>query len=594
MEANGMPSEPPAALRRVTRDPNDVAMHAMVEGAPVAMMRVDQDLVVTYANPKSIELLRALQEHLPVRADDIVGTCIDVFHAHPEHQRAILADPDRLPHRAEITLGDETLALLITALRSDGGEHLGACLTWEVVTEKKRNEEAMARVRAMVEGAPMAMMQVDRDLVVTYANPASVELLERIEEHLPIRAKDIVGTCIDVFHADPAHQRRILDDASKLPHEATIEVGGESLSLLISPVRNLAGEHVGASLTWEIVTEKLRFEAERAARARRDAEEAEDARQRVTRILEVVVAAVSGYLSREVEKPGEGPLGETGRGLNLLVSEFSSKIFDIRQGANVLDGSAETLQTSSQTLGANAEETEQQATVVSAAAEQVSQSVQTVAAGVEELGAAVGQIADNAKEAAQAATLGVDEARQSNATVSALGESSAAIGQVIKVITSIAQQTNLLALNATIEAARAGDAGRGFAVVANEVKELAKETARATEDIERRIEAIQTDTDSAVEAIGRVTERMERVNEIQSVISLSVEEQRVTTQEIARSLAEASRGTAEIADNITGVAEAARDTTGVASHVRTATDEMQSVTGSLGELVGAFRLSGDV
>ena len=184
------------------------------------------------------------------------------------------------------------------------------------------------------------------------------------------------------------------------------------------------------------------------------------------------------------------------------LSNLRTSISKIGQTAATLSTSSGELSTVSQQMSANAEETSSQANVVSAAGEQVNRNLQTVATGSEEMSVSIKEIAKNATEAAKVATEAVKAAQATNATVSKLGESSVEIGQVIKVITSIAQQTNLLALNATIEAARAGEAGKGFAVVANEVKELAKETAKATEDISRKIESIQVDTKGAVEAIG--------------------------------------------------------------------------------------------
>ena len=180
--------------------------------------------------------------------------------------------------------------------------------------------------------------------------------------------------------------------------------------------------------------------------------------------------------------------------------------------------------------------------MVSKAAQQVSQNLQTVATGAEEMGVSIKDIAKNATEAAKVATSAVKVAETTTAIVSKLGESSTEIGQVIKVITSIAQQTNLLALNATIEAARAGEAGKGFAVVANEVKELAKETAKATEDISRKIEAIQTDTKAAVDAIASICGVINQINDISCTIATAVEEQNATTNEMSRNVSEAAHG----------------------------------------------------
>ncbi len=243
----------------------------------------------------------------------------------------------------------------------------------------------------------------------------------------------------------------------------------------------------------------------------------------------------------------------------------------------------------SQQMAATAEETSTQANVASAAAEQVSKNVSTVATGAEEMGASIKEIAKNANEAAKVATTAVKVATKTNATVTKLGESSAEIGNVIKVITSIAQQTNLLALNATIEAARAGEAGKGFAVVANEVKELAKQTAKATEEISQKIEAIQDDTKGAVEAIGEIGKIINQINDIQNTIASAVEEQTATTGEISRNVAEAAQGSNEIAKNISGVAQAARSTSEGASNTKCSADELSKIAIDLQKLVSQVK-----
>jgi methyl-accepting chemotaxis protein len=235
----------------------------------------------------------------------------------------------------------------------------------------------------------------------------------------------------------------------------------------------------------------------------------------------------------------------------------------------------------SQQMTANATETSAQATTVSAAAEQVSANIQTVAASTEEMSASIRQIAGSAAEAARVARDAVTLTATTNKTVTKLGESSDDIGKVIRVITSIAQQTKLLALNATIEAARAGEAGKGFAVVANEVKELAKETAKATEDIGQRIEAIQGDTRSAVTAIAQISTIIDQIDEIQTTIAAAVEEQTATANEMSRNVAEGARGVTEIARNITGVAKAAEETAVGASRSLRSADELASVAKNL-------------
>jgi len=257
----------------------------------------------------------------------------------------------------------------------------------------------------------------------------------------------------------------------------------------------------------------------------------------------------------------------------------------VNTNAQALASSSEELTAVSQQMSSNSEETATQSNVVAAASEQVSKNVATVATSAEEMSASAKEIAKNATEAAKVATLAVKVASDTNKTVAKLGESSIEIGKVIKVITSIAQQTNLLALNATIEAARAGEAGKGFAVVANEVKELAKQTATATEDISGKIEAIQNDTKAAVAAIDQIGKIINQINDIQNTIATAVEEQTATTNEIARNAAEAAKGSTEISKNITNVSEAAKNTTQGANNTLTAATELAKLAADLKRVV---------
>jgi methyl-accepting chemotaxis protein len=286
-------------------------------------------------------------------------------------------------------------------------------------------------------------------------------------------------------------------------------------------------------------------------------------------------------------------IGKAAIALNGMKNSLREMIRSIAGTAEQVASASEELSSTSQEITANSEETSTQAQVVSSSSEQVNKNLQTVATGSEEMSASIKEIAKNAHESAKVATSAVRVADETNQIVAKLGDSSTEIGQVIKVITSIAQQTNLLALNATIEAARAGEAGKGFAVVANEVKELAKQTAKATEDISRKIEAIQGDTKSAVAAIGQIGEVIKQVNDISNTIATAVEEQNATTNEMARNVSEAARGSSEITKNISGVAQAAQSTAHGAGDSSKAAGSLAEMSTKLRELVAQFRLEKD-
>lgn len=275
-------------------------------------------------------------------------------------------------------------------------------------------------------------------------------------------------------------------------------------------------------------------------------------------------------------------------GVNQTLEAVVAPLRATAESASTLASSSEELTAVSQQMAGNAEETATQANVVSAASEQISRNVASVASASEQMQASIREIAKNANESAHVAKNAVSVAQSTNQTVSKLGESSREIGNVIKVITSIAQQTNLLALNATIEAARAGEAGKGFAVVANEVKELAKQTAKATEDIGRKIEAIQGDTKGAVKAIEEIGEIIRQINDISNSIATAVEEQTVTTNEIGRSVTEAAKGVDDIAKNIGGVAVAAKNTTQGANDTQKASQELSQMAARLQSVISKF------
>ena len=295
-----------------------------------------------------------------------------------------------------------------------------------------------------------------------------------------------------------------------------------------------------------------------------------------------------GDLTKRIEVTSRDEVGAMATALNKATESMTQTVRAIAGGVESLEGSAQELSTVASQVAASAEETSAQADVAAAAAEQVSRSVQTVATGSDEMGASIKEIAENANEAASVASQAVTVAEATNGTVAKLGESSMEIGNVVKVITSIAEQTNLLALNATIEAARAGEAGKGFAVVANEVKDLAQETAKATEDISRRVEMIQSDTSNAVSAISEISQIIGRINDYQLTIASAVEEQTATTTEMNRSVNEASTGVSEIATNIAGVAKASQTTTASVTNTTRASQDLARLSTELQAQVSRF------
>jgi methyl-accepting chemotaxis protein len=483
------------------------------------------------------------------------------------------------------------------------------------------------------------------DYEIVYVNQCGKETLRKIagevKRSFNFDIERIVGSSIHTFHQNPRAVEKILTTPGALPHQTEFSFGNITLEARINSISDTAGQVIGYVVAWEDVTHRLQLELDAAGQVA--------AIGRVQAVVEFGIDGTivnandnflqpMGYTLEEIKgkhhrifvDPAQAAsaeyrqfwldltegrrqsgrfrrLGKGGQevwiqgsyfpildraGRPFKVVKYATDITQLKQiesalvgTVDTLAGAAQELTSVSQQMAANSEETATQASVVSAAAEQVSRNVGTVASAAEEMGASIKEIAKSANEAARVATSAVKVAEKTNATVSKLGESSAEIGNVIKVITSIAQQTNLLALNATIEAARAGEAGKGFAVVANEVKELAKQTAKATEDIGRKIEAIQADTKGAVDAIAQIGTIIAQINDIQSTIASAVEEQTATTAEISRNVGEAALGSREIAQNVMGVAQAARSTTEGAAKTKSSADELSRMAAELQRLV---------
>jgi methyl-accepting chemotaxis protein len=611
---------------------------AMIEDSPSAVLFVDLAGVVSYVNRASRSAFAQLGSALPIASEAVVGCrfaeLLPLESAVDARLAALGADPLRI----DAVYGAETVGYGAVRVSDTSGRRLGTMVSWRIVTreaaERKKTLDAETDRRLMNRILETCGAASDADEVLDGTARALTEVLGMQagawwraeaggafrrggEIGRPLGGADVESTQAGlVGAAAPGRSLVLREDLAAAPGSARTEAaraagfksGGafaiEGADGPIGAIEFYAAQALGFATERKdalrnvakvvaAACDRLTQQAAARALAERDRAVAADQRRRADALLTVVDAAAQGDLTRDVPAEGDDAIGRMGAGLKRLIGDLRGHIGLIAQNAKQLGESAEELSRNSSAMARCAEDTTAQAAAVADASHRVSGNVETVASSTEEMSASIKDIARNAAEAAKTAKAAVDLATGTNEVVVKLGDSSQEIGAVVKVINSIAEQTNLLALNATIEAARAGDAGKGFAVVANEVKELAKETGKATEDIARRIEAIQTDTRGAVEAIGRISEVVSRISEIQTSIASAVEEQSAVTGEMGRGAGEAVRVLGESAKSVEAMTEASSDTARGAGEAQAASRELARIAGELHRLVGKFRLEAE-
>ena len=458
----------------------------------------------------------------------------------------------------------------------------------DVTEQKLKNADFQGQIEGI--NAAQAVIEFEPDGTIRFANPNFLKTvgysLQEVqgEHHKMFMEPEMRNTS-----AYRNFWLNLSQGKSQVGEFKRIGKGGREIwsSASYTPIRGLDGEvYKVVKYATDLTEQKVR----EAEMARREREAAEDLAQKVSSIMETVRLLETGDLTAEFKVKSDDPIGRVSRGLQAFVDRLRESIATVTENSVTLASASEELSACAAQMTASADESYVQSGAALEASEGVNSNIQTVATATEEMADSIVEISKNANQAARVVSKAVEVANDTNVTISKLGDSSIEIGNVIKVITSIAQQTNLLALNATIEAARAGEAGRGFAVVANEVKELAKETAKATEDISAKIQTIQEDSDGAVKAIHEITTIIDEISGIADSIAGAVEEQSATTTEMSRTVGEVARVSSEIMTSVSQVNESVAMSKAGAGESLSAAKELAQMASHLQALVNRFKV----
>jgi len=445
------------------------------------------------------------------------------------------------------------------------------------ITQQKNAATEDAKIRTMMDNMAASVTFADKHNVITYANASAIELLRKVERHLPVKVNQIVGSSIDIFHKNPRHQQDIIAEPRNFPFEGQIRIADEYFLLRASRIADTEGNFAGSLVSWDCVTAKVNAEQAVKSNLERERQQADELRTKVASVLEVVNAMAAGNFDIVIPDLGSDAVGEVGVALQAAIESIKMALTEVRDVAG-------TVSTAAQQLNAVSRE-------ITNGAQTQASSLEETAASLEEITSTVKQNSDNAQQARQLATGSRDVAEKGGSVVSEavqamkeINESSKRIADIITTIDEIAFQTNLLALNAAVEAARAGEQGRGFAVVAAEVRNLAQRSASAAKEIKvlindsvRKVENGSSLVNRSGETLSEIVSSVKRVTDIVSEIAAASREQLVGIEQVNKAVSQMDRVTQA---NASQTEEMSGTATALLSHAV-----------QLGELVSRFQLS---
>jgi methyl-accepting chemotaxis protein len=467
----------------------------MVENMPIAVMTCRiSDFQIDYINKQSYELLDGIRHVLAIAPEEMVGSSVDVFHKDPSYQRELLKNPNNLPHTAHIQVGDESLELNISAVYDAKGHYTHAMLTWSVISDKIAKDKETARLMQMIDDMPINVMTSDihDDFKINYINQTSIDTLTRIEEHLPIKASELLGSSIDVFHKNPQHQRDLLSDPSNLPHSANIRVGPEVLKLQVAAINDQDGQYMGPMLTWSIITDNVKMAETVSGVVNKMAEKASGMDESSNNML--TLAKTAEELSMSVSSAAE-ELNVTVKEIAAQVNNSTQKAQSAAEQAQDTDKLVNSLDEAATAIGGVVEVIEEIAEKTNLLA--LNATIEAARAG--EAGKGFAVVASEVKDLANQTTRSTQEIRDQivsmqdivKNTVSAIGEISGMMNELSDAFSSISaavEEQSITMSTVSRDIGGVQDASVNTGEAAEQVKQVAADLNRYSADLNAEIE----------------------------------------------------------------------------------------------------------